>query len=145
MTLTWKVEGMAAKMQSARDGEKYFLSSDFFVPELGGGVSQMYLQMKLTGTKLGLRFTKQTKAQGSSSDCDVDISGWQLTLSGAGAQAEETLTMPQGKQCPNGMACGWPDFAADVTPFIANNAITITAKVQVNGQAAPLALTTDSL
>jgi hypothetical protein len=142
LTLTWKVEGMAAKMLAARNGGKDFNSSDFFVPELSGGVSKMCLQMKLTGTKLGLFFAKYSKADGSSSDCDVDISGWQMTLSGAGAQAHRTKIMAQEDKCTNGMAYGWAEFAADVTPFIANDAITITAKVQVNGQAAPLALTT---
>ena len=130
-------------MLAARNGEKNFLSSTFDVPELGGGVSKMCLWMELTGTKLGLYFHKRTKAQRSSSDCDVDISGWQMTLSGAGAQAQKTMTMVQGAKCENGSGMGWPDFAADVTPFIANDAITITAKVQVNGQAAPVALTTD--
>ena len=52
------------------------------------------------------------------------------------------MTMPQGTKCPSGMALGWPNFSADLTPFIANDAITITAKVQVNGQAAPLVLST---
>ena len=141
MTLTWKVEGMAAKMLAARDGMKDFWSSPFFVPELGGGVSKMCLHMDLTGTKLGLYFRKYSEDEGSSSDCDVDISGWQLTLSGAGAQAQETGMIEQGVKCASGMALGW-NFAEDVTPFIANDAITITAKVQVNGQAAPLVLAT---
>ena len=144
LTLTWKVEGMAAKMLAARDVEKYFYSSNFDVPELGGGVSKMFLKIKMTVTKLGLYFYKRSKASGSSSDCDVDISGWQLTLSGAGAQAQKTEKMNQGAKSKVGRGRGW-DFAEGVTPFIANDAITITAKVKVNGQAAPLALTTASL
>ena len=140
ITLIWKVEGMAAKIQIAREEAKEIYSPYFDMPDLRGGVSMMHLQMTLTGAKMGLHFGKRPKAYGSSSDCDVDISGWQVSLSGARITTQKTMAMTPGSMCENGKLHGWASFAADVTAYMANDAITITIVVKVNGSGAPIVL-----
>ena len=145
VTLSWKVQGLAAKMAAAREAEQMWFSADFFVPSRSEGMHKMFLSMRLTagGNELGLYFHKRTQEYGSSSDCDVDISGWQLTLSGAGAQAQVTRTSVDRAVVPNGLSLGWRSFCPSVRPFVAaDDSITITATIKplVGGGKPSLAL-----
>jgi len=130
--MSWKVPDMAEKILSAQNSMKHFYSSSFYVPRPGGGLEKMYLRFDLYGTKAGLYFLKFPAAQGSSTYfIDVDMSGWKLTVCGTAGLQDLSGFIPEGMK--SNVGTGWEKFAADVTPYISLDAITITAEVKVNG------------
>lgn len=114
---TWRVTGMRDKLALAASESVHLNSALFLVPEPAGGLSKCYARIKIDKNKLGLHFHKKSAqhSSGSSSDCDISVDGWRVTLKN-GARTR-THVLPK-LVITSSSSKGWGVFVDDLTPFV---------------------------
>lgn len=142
INIEWTVGGIKAKLDASHENRTTFVKSpDFIIRENRAGVTKLYFDVRLKKTRPLELYLCKCEAPSSSTNDPFSLGGSEVTL----LAPEDSRVLDRSRsfnenELKVGIPWGWPTFVPDVTPYIVNDSITITAKIKLKSSAGPIVL-----